>query len=99
MTTALFLPQSTLETWLDLEDVTVEGHTLHFLEDASAYQLQAAFHIIKVVDGDDSLNLFGKTCTLKQLEQARAKCFRTSMVLGDTAYACEEGFVVTRFGN
>tara|TARA_Y100001934_G_C12317815_1_gene758464 strand:+ start:753 stop:1055 length:303 start_codon:yes stop_codon:yes gene_type:complete len=96
MTTALFVPQSTLEDWLDLEGIAVAGHTLHYLDDASVYQLEPAFHITKVVDGDDSLNLRGKTCTLTELDNAQADCFRTSIVLANTAYDCEEGFVVTR---
>ena len=92
---ALFLSQSTLENWIDQEKVELDGQTLRLVEDSSHYQLEPALYINQVVDGEDSQNLSGKTCTLAEFETAQADCFRNSVVLGETAYEGEEGFVVT----
>ena len=95
MSDALFLSQRTLEAWLDQEKVELDGQTLRLLEDSSHYQLEPALHINVVLDGEDSQKLSGKTCTLAEFEAAKADCFRNSVVLGETAYEGEEGFVVT----
>ena len=94
MSTALFLSQSTLETWIDQEEVELDGQSLRLLEDSSHYQLEPAVYIDQVLDGEDSRNLLGKTCTLAELEAVQADCFRNSVVLGETAYEGKEGFVV-----
>ena len=92
---ALFLSQTTLEGWLDQEKVELDGETLKLLEDSSCYQLEPALHIKRVVDGEDTRNLSGKTCTLAELEAADADCFRNTAVLENTAYEGDEGFVVS----
>lgn len=95
MREALFLPQSTLERWLDLEKVELEGQILHLFEDSSRYRLEAALFITELLDGEDLLNLIGKTCTLNELDGVLADCFRGSAVLGESAYEGEEGYVVS----
>jgi len=95
MSTALFLPQGVLENWVDQEKVTLDGEMLRLLQDSSSYLMEPAILINEVVDGEDSRNLSGKTCTLAELEDVKADCFRNSVVLEDTAYEGEEGFVVS----
>ncbi len=94
MSNALFLPQSVLEGWIDQEKVELDGQTLQLIEDSSRYKLEPALHINKVVDGKDTRNLSGKTCTLAELEAVEADCFRNTAVLGETAYEGDEGFLV-----
>jgi len=94
----LFVSQAKLEAWVDRGDVTFEDDILTILAKNASYRLEAAVRITSLLDGDDTPGLVGRTLTIAQLGDLGAEHFADSVILGETAYGCDEGFVGNRQG-
>jgi hypothetical protein len=98
MSELLFVSQATLEAWMEADKVRFEDNLLTLLADQATYELAPAVRILGLLDGDDSAGLVGQVQTVAELAAINAEQYRDSVILGDTAYQCEEGFVGTRQG-
>ena len=93
MTQSLFVSQQKLEVWIEQGEVTFQGDVLTLLAQKLSYRLEPALRIVKTVDGQDAKGLVGRTATVSELQAQGAEHFGNSLILGDTAYECEEGFL------
>jgi len=92
----LFVPQSLLDLWLSEERVQVEGETMITQPEAQRFHLTTALLFKEEVTGEaDAHDLIGKVKTLEQLAEVGAEHYADSVVLGDNAYQCVEGFTGT----
>src|SRR5688572_2469905 len=57
------------------------------------FRIEGAVRFLKVVDGDDAQALVGKVKSVIDLAALGAEHQGTSVLLGETAYECEEGFL------
>jgi hypothetical protein len=96
MAERLFISQTKLEAWVNDGKVTFEDNVLTILAEKAAYRLEPAAHITTLLDGQDTAKLVGQTWTIADLENLGAEYYRDSVILRDTAYQCEEGFVGTQ---
>lgn len=89
----LFFTQATLENWIEDGEVLFEGETLTIFAQNKSYRLETAVKILSVLDGDDADQWVGNVLTSSELARADAEHYRDSVIRGETAYQCEEGFV------
>ena len=95
MVERLFISQSKLEAWIEEVKVTFEDNVLTLLESRVAYRLEPAVRVLKLIDGKDNVQLVGKMVTVAELVAEKGEHYPNSLILGDTAYECEEGFMGT----
>ena len=91
----LFLPETTLEEWALAEQADVRDGRLVVTGDSASYPVAGAVHFKLLVGGDDGQGLLGKVKTPEQLEQLGAEQMMESVLLGETAYEVEPGYLVT----
>ncbi len=89
----LFVPQSMLDQWLSEERVEVDGETMITHPEAQRFHLTTAVLFKDEVTGEpDANDLIGKVKDVEQLAELGAEHYADSVVLGDNAYQCVEGF-------
>lgn len=91
----LFIAQAKLESWLEEGKISFEDNVLTLLAEQVAYRLEPAVRVLSLLGGEDAAGLLGRTLTVAELTASGAEHYRDSLILGDTAYQCEEGFLGT----
>lgn len=91
----LFIAQAKLEGWIESGKVSFQDGLLTLLAEKVAYRVEPAARILKVIDGVDRAGFVGKSVTVAELEAQKAEHFQGTIILGDTAYECEDGFMGT----
>jgi hypothetical protein len=94
----LFVSQSKLESWIDAGEVTFEDNLLTLLARKRSYQLAPASRISKIIDGKDDHGLLGRVLTERDYDAVGAEHYPGTLIVGDTGYECEEGFIGTEHG-
>lgn len=95
MNAVLFLPQKSLDAWLEDGRVDLGGDALIFTADHSKFPVVPAVHLTEVVDGQDAQKLVGKVKAVEALRLSGAEISMGAVVLGETAYQTVDGFMVT----
>ena len=89
----LFVPQSMLDKWVDHGRVDVKGRVLTLLREKKSFQLTGAVRFVALEAGDDRAKLLGKVKTVEALKQMGAEHYMESVILGDSAYKVQQGFL------
>src|SRR6267143_2039909 len=89
----LFVPQSVLDKWSDKGRVELKGHVLTLLREKKSFQLTSAVRFVKMEAGEDAKGLLQKVKTLEALKQMGAEHYRESVILGESAYQVQQGFL------
>jgi hypothetical protein len=90
----LFIPQASLEQWIEEGKVAFHDGVMMLIEAGTSQRLTPAVRVFGVLDGSDVQQLVGTVRTLAALEAAAAEHLADSLIVGDTAYQCEEGYIV-----
>lgn len=93
MNDKLFIPQSVLDKWVESGKVTFNDNILTLLKEQRSYTLTSAVRFMSMIDGVDTHQLIGKIRTLQKLEELGGEHMSDSVILGDTAYTVQEGFI------
>ena len=88
----LFFTHATIEQWIDDGEVLFEDDTLTIFEQNASYQLVPAVRVTTILSGDDVMGWMGQVLTVAGATAKGAEHVQGSLIIGDTAYACEEGF-------
>lgn len=89
----LFVPQSVLDKWSENGRVEVKGHVLILLRENKSFQLTSAVRFLKMEAGEDLKGLLQKVKTVGALKQMGAEHYRESVILGESAYQVQQGFL------
>ena len=89
----LFVPQSVLDRWSEQGKVQVDGHVLTILGEGKAFSLTSAVRFMKMEAGEDVSNLLQKVKTTDALKQMGAEHYMESVILVDSAYQVQQGFL------
>ena len=60
-----------------------------------SFHLETAVRFLTLSGGEDEASLVGKVKSVSELAKVGAEHFGTSVILRETAYECEEGFIGT----
>jgi len=88
-----FIPQSTLDGWMDSGKVDVLPDRLVDAATRREFPMREAVHLIKVESGVDSQ---GWSCKVKSVEEVRSiggEHYMTSVILGETVYVVDPGWM------
>jgi hypothetical protein len=90
----LFISQTRLTAWAGEDRVKVDGDLMTLSGDGRSFRLRAAVRFLKVSGpGVDPHLLVGKVKTVEALEELGGEHFYESVLLGDTAYDVQNGFL------
>ena len=90
----LFLPQNLLEEWALSEKADLREGSLFVPAENATFPLEGAVHFTSLASGDDDQKLLSKVKTHAQLAELSGEHMMGSVLLGETAYEVEDGFVV-----
>jgi hypothetical protein len=90
----LFISQGRVDRWLDEGKVRLEGEIMVLPALNKSFRIRPAVHFVRAVSGEgDPHGLVGRVKTQEQLAAMRAEQYANSIIVGETAYDCEPGFV------
>ena len=89
----LFVPQSVLDKWSEQGRIEVDGNVLTILGEQKSFALTSAVRFIKMEAGDDNAGLLAKVKTTDALKQMGAEHYMESVILGESAYQVQQGFL------
>jgi hypothetical protein len=94
MENRVFFPQAALDQWMVDGSVELEGGELTVLSVGRQYRLAEAVHVLRDVSGTgDTHELVGLVKARTYLEELDAELVETSMLIGDSAYDVEPGWL------
>jgi hypothetical protein len=88
-----FLPQTTLDGWLDAGTVDLRSGMLVEMADNAEFPVREAVHFVKLESGEDEAALMGKVKALDSLKAVGAEHCMTSVIVGETVYEVVPGWV------
>ena len=90
-----FFTQKMIEKWAQEKKVHFDGNTLEVLIGKTvSYVLKPATRFLKLVEGEDTLGIKRKVLTKEHLDSLGADLYMNSVIIGETAYEVEPGFIV-----
>lgn len=91
----LFFSQRILDALINEDRIALDGNTITILSnDSSTFELDPAFRFIRTADGDrDSQGLVGMIQLEKDLRAMHAEIYLDSIIVKETAYVVEPGFI------
>jgi hypothetical protein len=89
----LFVPQSVLDRWSEQGRIQVDGNVLIILGEQKSFALTSAVRFMKMAAGDDRAGLLAKVKTTDALKQMGAEHYMDSVILGESAYQVQQGFL------
>jgi 3-oxoacyl-ACP reductase-like protein len=89
----LFVPQSVLDRWSEQGRIEVDGNVLTILGEQKSFALTSAVRFIKMEAGEDNAGLLAKVKTTDALKQMGAEHYMESVILGESAYQVQQGFL------
>ena len=95
----LFISQGRLDAWSSEERVKVEDDVMILARDGRAFRLRPALRFLRVAgpgsasDTDDPNGLVGRVKLLDDVVRLGGEQFMESVILGETAYDVQSGFV------
>ena len=99
MALKLFIPQDALDTWLSADKVNLEGEVLRLAGGAIALRLVPGCHFKGLQAGNDDSALLGKVKAKAAVTAMGAELYLDSVILGETAYEIDTGFVAKPVGS
>jgi hypothetical protein len=89
----LYVSQAQMDQWTSGGKVDLTDDVMNVPAMKRSFKIEGAVRLIKVVGGTDEAKLVGKVKTAVELAALGGEQYGSSVLLGETAYECEEGFV------
>ena len=91
----LFISQGRLDAWSSEERVKIDADIMTLARDGRAFRLRPALRFMRVSggNGDDPNALVGRVKLLDDIARLGGEQFMESVILGETAYDVQSGFV------
>ncbi|MBI2377176.1 MAG: hypothetical protein HYV07_24460 [Deltaproteobacteria bacterium] len=91
----MFVPQMTLELWVDSGRADFSGDSLAIPAWQKTYDLQPAVRILSLVEGGSSSMAVGKVVLESRIQELGGEVLGESVVFGDRAYEIRQGHLAT----
>lgn len=94
MSVKIFIPQDHVDTWVTTDKVDLAGEILTFRGSRLSLRVVPAYFFDHVSAGsDEGPRLLGRAKTKAAVAALGAEVYMTSIIVGETAYEVEVGFV------
>ena len=94
-----FIPQSTLDSWMDQGKVDVQPDRLVDLATRQEFPMREGIHFVKVESGADVQGWSLKVKSLEEIRSVGAEHYMTSVIHGETVYFVEPGWIAEDGGS
>jgi hypothetical protein len=88
-----FIPQATLDSWMDEGKVDVRGDKLVEHATQLEFPVREAVHLIKVESGTDTQGWTEKVLSIEEVRGRGAEHYMTSVIAGETVYVVDPGWL------
>jgi len=96
MSVKVFIPQNVVDSWVTADKIELLGEVVTFRGSGVAVSMAPACYFDRVAGGsDDGNNLLGRVKTKTTIDAMGAEAYMNSVILGETAYEVQAGFVAT----
>jgi hypothetical protein len=90
----LFISQGRLDAWSAEDRVKIQDDIMTLAGDGRSFRLKPAIRFLKVAgNGADPNQLIGRVKLLEDLTRMGGEQFMESVILGETAYDIQSGFL------
>lgn len=89
----LFISQERLDQWTVSNKVQLVGERLTLREDGRSFSIAPAVRFLRAAGGDDKPRLVGTVRRESDLAGMGGELYMNSVIVGDTAYDVECGFL------
>jgi hypothetical protein len=94
----VFIPQDVVDSWVTADKVELSGEVMTFRDSGLALRMVPGHYFDHVAGGadegaDESHKLLGRAKAKAAIAAMGAEAYMNSVILGDTAYEVEAGFV------
>jgi hypothetical protein len=94
MSVKVFIPQDVVDSWITADKVELTGEVITFRGLAVALRLVPGFFFGQLAGGsDEEHKLFGRVKVKAAIAAMGAEVYMSSVILGETAYEAEPGFI------
>ncbi len=91
----LFVSQEQMDTWTTEGRVQIEDDVMNLPALGRSFRLDPAVYFQSMIEGADVRQMLGKVKSLHQLSSLGAEHYPGSVIFGETAYECVDGFLGT----
>ena len=88
-----FIPQATLDAWMDEAKVDVKGDRIVEHATAQEFAVREALHFVKVDSGTDTQGWTHKVMSVEDVRSRGADHYMTSVIVGETVYLVDPGWL------
>ena len=89
----LFVAQELLDQWAEQGKIELSGNELKILAENRTFQLHPGARFLSLAAGNDSGHLVGKVKSEEQLQEMGGELYMNSVLVGETAYDVQAGFL------
>ena len=90
----IFVSQRRVQQWTEEGRVAIDGNQMTLPELGRTFKLTEAFYVQRAVSEDgDQFKLAGRVKTRTQIATLGGEVFLNSLIIGDTAYEGDPGFI------
>jgi hypothetical protein len=91
----IFFSQNILDALIVEGRIKIDGNIMTLLtKEQHSFELEPAYRIVRTIAGStDPFQLLGTIKTGSELMDLHAETYRDSIIIGDTAYEAESGFL------
>jgi hypothetical protein len=94
MSVKVFIPQDVVDSWVTADKVELSGEVMTFRGLGVALRMVPGYFFDHVAGGsDEGHNLLGRVKAKAAIAAMGAEAYMNSVILGETAYEVEAGFV------
>jgi len=92
----MFVPQSTLEAWLDAGTADMDARGIRLPTTGLAYAIEPAVRFVATIPEGHASRLLGRIVTERKVVEAGGELMGDSVLFGDVGYTVQAGYVATR---
>jgi len=94
MSVKVFIPQDVVDSWVTADKVELSGEVMTFRGSGLALRMVPGYYFDHVAGGSDEAHkLLGRAKVKAAINAMGAEVYMNSVILGETAYEVEAGFV------
>jgi hypothetical protein len=100
MSFKIFIPQESIDRWVGADQVELSGELIAFRGGHVSLRMTPGYFFARVSgDSQDTNGLLGRVKTTAATSALGAEAYMSSVLLGETAYDVEPGFIAEPIGS
>jgi len=94
----MFLPQSTLEAWVDAGTAHMDGDGVVVRATGERFDLEPAVRFVETLPEQEASQLLDRVAAVSAVVESGGELLGDSVLFGDAGFTIEHGFIAARAG-